>query len=253
MRKPEVVLPLSLFVDLDKSGPVPLYHQVSSKIEAAILAGSLPVGSRLENEVALADRLGLSRPTIRRAIQELVDVGLLVRRRGVGTQVVHGQVTRGVELTSLHDDLVQSGQRPTTEVLKLESLIVSSDLARQLGVAPGALIFYVSRLRKVDGVPVAIMQNWLNLNTDAPTARELEKFGLYQLLRTQGVNLSVAKQRIGARRALADEADLLEVERGSALLTMERLSYDNDGRAIELGRHVYRPDLYSFETTLVNK
>jgi DNA-binding GntR family transcriptional regulator len=253
MRKTESVLPMTLFVDLDKSGPVPLYHQVSQKIEDAILSGALPVGARLESEVTFADRLGLSRPTIRRAIQELVDVGLLVRRRGVGTQVVHGQVTRGVELTSLYDDLMQSGKKPTTELLSLEPMAAGSELARQLDVATETQLLYIKRLRKVDGVPVSIMQNWLNLAADELTAHELERFGLYQLLRTLGVSLSVAKQRIGARKALSDEAELLEVERGSALLTMERLTYDNDGRAVEFGRHAYRPDLYSFETTLVNK
>src|ERR1700733_12843466 len=95
-------LPMSeLTVDLDRSSPVPLYYQVSRQIEAAIDAGDLAPGDRLENEISLADRGGLSRPTMRRAIQELVDKGLLVRRRGIGTQVVHGRVKRPMDLTSL--------------------------------------------------------------------------------------------------------------------------------------------------------
>ncbi|MEG0161805.1 MAG: GntR family transcriptional regulator, partial [Aurantimicrobium sp.] len=102
MTPSEQILPLSEFMKLERTGPIPLYFQVSQIIEAAILNGTLPPGSRIENEVALGERVGLSRPTIRRAIQDLVDKGLLVRRRGVGTQVVHGQVTRGVELTSLN-------------------------------------------------------------------------------------------------------------------------------------------------------
>jgi len=77
----------NLFSDLNRSGPIPLYYQVETAIEKAILEGALPAGARLENEVALGERLNLSRPTIRRAIQDLVDKGLLVRRRGVGTQL----------------------------------------------------------------------------------------------------------------------------------------------------------------------
>ena len=73
-------------MDLERSGPIPMYFQVSQRLERAILGGDLPAGSRLENEVALAERLGLSRPTIRRAIQELVDKGLLVRRRGISAE-----------------------------------------------------------------------------------------------------------------------------------------------------------------------
>ncbi len=96
---------MPLTVELDRSSPVPLYYQLAQAIEAAIRDGELAPGDRFENELALAKRLTLSRPTTRRAIQELVDKGLLVRKRGVGTQVVQNPVHRRVELTSLFDDL----------------------------------------------------------------------------------------------------------------------------------------------------
>ena len=92
-------------IRVDRSSPVPLYYQVAQRLEELIEAGRMPPGYRLENEIALADQLGLSRPTMRQAIQHLVDKGLLVRKRGVGTQVVHGRVRRQVELSSLYDDL----------------------------------------------------------------------------------------------------------------------------------------------------
>ena len=105
-----------LFVDLDRSSPVPLYFQVAQQIEHAINEGDLGPGDRLDNEISLAEKFGLSRPTMRRAIQELVDKGLLVRRRGIGTQVVHGRVKRPMDLTSLFDDLARSEQKPGTRV-----------------------------------------------------------------------------------------------------------------------------------------
>jgi DNA-binding GntR family transcriptional regulator len=253
MRKTESILPISLFFDLDKSGPVPLHHQVASIIEGAIVRGELAVGSRLESEVAFADRLGLSRPTIRRAIQNLVDLGVLVRRRGVGTQVVHGQVRRGLELTSFHDDLVETGQAPSTKVIEFGEMAPCEDIASRLGMPAEEPILFFKRIRSANGVPVSIMQNWLRLTPKALRKSDLEKYGLYQLLQVQGVTLSVARQRIGARQALVSEAELLDVEQGSALLTMERLSFDSNGQAFELGRHVYRHDLYSFETTLVKR
>lgn len=79
---------MGLSIELDRSSPVPLYYQVAREIERAIQAGSLVPGDRLDNETELANRLGLSRPTMRRAMQDLVSKGLLVRKRGVGTQVV---------------------------------------------------------------------------------------------------------------------------------------------------------------------
>ncbi|MBP7818878.1 MAG: GntR family transcriptional regulator, partial [Rhodoluna sp.] len=240
-------------MDLERSGPIPLYFQVAQKIESAIMDGQLPAGSRLENEVALGDRLGLSRPTVRRAIQELVDKGLLVRRRGIGTQVVHGQVTRGVELTSLFEDLTRSGKKPSTKMLEIKEVKADTKMAEILAVAVGSPILYVKRLRLADNVPVSILENWLpadfvDLDHDA-----MIEHGLYQLLRSRGVNIRVAKQRIGARKSTTLESELLEIDKNSAVLTMDRTAYDNSGRAVEFGHHCYRPDLYSFEVTLVEK
>ncbi len=96
-----------LFMDLDRSSPVPLYYQIAKRLQEAIHTGRLQPGARIENELKIADDLGISRPTIRRAIRELVDQGLLVRRRGIGTQVVRGALKRNVEMTSLFDALSQ--------------------------------------------------------------------------------------------------------------------------------------------------
>ena len=85
---------------VDRTSPVPLYFQVAQHLEQLIESGDLATGTRLENEVDLAEQFGLSRPTMRRAIGYLVDRGLLVRKRGVGTQVVHAKARRQVELTS---------------------------------------------------------------------------------------------------------------------------------------------------------
>ncbi|TFD79107.1 GntR family transcriptional regulator [Cryobacterium psychrophilum] len=249
----EKVLPMGLFMDLERSGPIPLYFQVSQRIEKAILNGELPVGSRLENEVGLAQRLGLSRPTVRRAIQDIVDKGLLVRRRGIGTQVVHGQVTRKVELTSLHDDLTNTMKTPSTHLLTFESVAADDTVAEKLSVVLGTPTLHIRRLRLADDVPVAVMENWLpeEFLTIAPD--DLVTYGLYQVMRARGITLRVARQRISARKSTPEEAGLLDVEKNAALLTMDRTAFDNSGRAVEFGHHCYRPDLYSFEVTLVEK
>lgn len=253
MSKQEQILPLSHFLDLNRSGPIPLYFQVAQIIERSIMSGELPAGARLENEISLGERLGLSRPTIRRAIQDLVDKGLLVRRRGIGTQVVHGQVTRGVELTSLYEDLVSSGQKPSTKILEYRIVKADAKLAEKLTIAVGAEVLYLKRMRLADKVPVSVMENWLPSEFVDITADELNEHGLYQILRARGVTIRVAKQKIAARKASPQEAELLSIEKGSALLSMDRTAYDNAGKAVEYGHHCYRPDLYSFEVTLVEK
>jgi len=253
MATSETVWPGHLFTDLDRSGPVPLYFQISSRLEAAIRSGELPPGSRLENEIAIGQTLSISRPTVRRAIQELVNVGLLVRRRGIGTQVVQGQVTRQVELTSLFEDLKNSSHTPGTQVLAHQVIPASAVVAEQLGVAEGSDVVHLRRLRSTDGVAIALLENYLPDAFTDITTEALEAQGLYQIMRSRGVDIRVANQRIGARRADAEESELLSTDKGGPLLTMERVAFDNAGQAVEYGHHCYRPDMYSFETTLVAK
>lgn len=248
------VWPDELFYDLDRTSPLPLYFQVSRRLEEAIRDGRVPAGARLDNEISIAQRLNLSRPTVRRAIQELVDKGLLVRRRGIGTQVVQGrQVTRAVELTSLYEDLVGSDRSPSTHVLEARVRPAPAVVAEALGVPEGSEVAYFRRRRFADGVPVALLENHLPLEFSDVDSEQLQAHGLYQLLRNRGVTIRVANQRIGARDATDEEAALLQIDDGGALLTMERVAFDASGRAIEFGHHCYRPDLYSFETTLVAK
>lgn len=253
MSLKEEILPTDLFMDIDRSGPIPLYYQVATRIEAAIRSGTLPTGSRLENEVALSERLGLSRPTIRRAIQDVVDKGLLVRRRGIGTQVVHGQVTRQVEFTSLHEDLLRSERHPSTTVLLREVVRADAAMAERLTVAEDSPVLHLRRLRHANGAPLAVLENFLPEDFIDVTSAELTQYGLYQLLRSRGTTMRVARQRIGARKASAEEGRLLDIDRGGPVLTMDRTAFDNSGRAVEYGHHCYRPDLYSFEVTLVDK
>ncbi|WP_157521374.1 GntR family transcriptional regulator [Mycobacterium sp. ACS4331] len=242
----------TLAIELDRSSPVPLYFQVAQVFEKAILDGQLKPGDRFENELALAKRLNLSRPTTRRAIQELVDKGLLVRKRGVGTQVVQTPVHRPVELTSLFDDLARAGQEPTTQVLDYRLGPASDDIAQHLNLPVGSDVVTMRRLRSSGGQPLAVMTNHLPAAV-APDRDELETAGLYQSLRSRGVHIRVARQRIGAKAADREEARLLDEKPKAPLLVMERTAFDDSGRIVEYGSHVYRASRYYFDTTLVDR
>lgn len=244
--------PEDLLLDIDRSSPVPLYFQIASRIEKAIVDGELAPGARLENEIALGDRLNLSRPTVRRALQELVNKGLLVRRRGIGTQVVQGPVTRKVELTSLYEDLSRGGKHPETRLLSHEVVEAEERIAERLAVAAGSPVLHLRRLRLSDGVPLAVLENFLPEEFTDLSAGELQSRGLYQLMRGRGTLIRVAQQRIGARAATTEESQLLEIKSHGPVLTMDRTAYDNLGKAVEFGHHCYRPDLYEFEITLVD-
>ncbi|MFF6825391.1 UTRA domain-containing protein [Streptomyces longwoodensis] len=236
---------------LDRVSPVPLYHQLAQQLEAAIEQGALAPGDLLGNEIDLSTRLGLSRPTVRQAIQSLVDKGLLVRRRGVGTQVVHSQVRRPLELSSLYDGLEAAGQGPSTRVLRNEHVPASADVAAALTVPEGAEVVVLERLRSTHGRPVAFLRNHLPAGLLELDTGRLESTGLYRMLRAAGITLHSARQTIGARSATGEEAARLDEEEGAALLTMRRTAYDDTGRAVEYGTHVYRASRYAFDFRLL--
>jgi DNA-binding GntR family transcriptional regulator len=237
-------------VQIDRTSPVPLYFQVATRLQELIEKGEIGVGSRIENEVDLAERLGVSRPTTRRAIQYLVERGMLVRKRGVGTQVVHPKVRRPVELSSLFDDLSAANRTPRTTVLDLRTIPATDQIADALGVPAGTEVTWIERLRYADGEPLALMHNAIPRELGTFDPDDLTRLGLYDLLRRAGFTPQMATQTIGARSASASEARTLDEKRGASLLTMTRTAWDAGGRVLEYGSHVYRASRYSFELHL---
>ncbi len=239
-------LPLSI----DRGSPIPLYHQLAEQLAKAIDEGVLRPGEAFENELSLAERLNMSRPTVRRSIGELVTRGLLVRRRGVGTTVAHEAVHRKNELTSLYEDLTASGLTPTTRVLRLDSMAYNKRAASELKLDPRTPLVYLERLRLVDGCPFAVLKNWLPPEFSALSAAELESRGLYDLLLSHGAAPVVAHQSVGTRPALPEERLLLKLGRLDPVLTMTRQAYDAAGVPVEFGDHCYRADRYRFDITV---
>lgn len=244
-------------VEIDRSSPVPLYHQLATQLRGAITAGDIPTGSFLDNELDLADAWHVSRPTARRAIAQLVDDGLLVRRRGVGTQVVSAEVRRPFTLSSLHDDLDADGRAPTTDVIDVTHAQAPAHVARELEIAPATRVLYIERARHADGRPFAIIRNWLadhaaeHLDNDS-LADSLTGTGLYALLRSAGINPHRARQRLGAKAANEHEAHWLEIEPGAPLVAMHRITHDDTGRIIEVADTGYNAQLYSVEMSVAH-
>lgn len=237
-------------VSIDRNSPVPLYHQLAEQLAAAIDTGVLKPGDAFENELSLADRLDLSRPTVRRAIVELVTRGLLVRRRGIGTTVANEVIHRRNELTSLYDDLKRNGRKPLTEVLDFNAEFVDQRASQILGLEPDAPLVYLERLRSVEEGPMSILRNWLppmwaDMDLDA-----LARDGLYAVMRARGVVPAVGHQAIGARPAEPQERKLLGLDKNDPVLTMSRRAYDSAGTPVEFGEHCYRYDRYVFDITV---
>lgn len=240
-------------IEINRSSPIPLYFQVSRRIEEAINHGELLPGERLPNEIAFAESLRISRPTMRRALDELVEKGLLHRKQGVGTRVADAEIRRRVALTSLYEDLTAAGRSPRTRVLRLDPHCVDRHAARMLGRASDEPLLHCQRLRLADGRPLAIMRNWLPSRLNDITAQDLEAYGLYQLLTQRNAEPAVARQRITAQSAGAAEAKLLGIKPNAPLISMQRTAFDKAGQAVEFADHLYRADLYAIEVTVFNR
>ena len=190
---------------------------------------------------------------MRRAIQYLVERGMLVRKRGVGTQVVHPKVRRPVELSSLYDDLVKTGAAPRTEVLDFERRPGARRRSPSaLGVPEGTEVTWFERLRYAGGEPLALMHNAV------PRRRAAAATGPTW----SGTASTSCCARAGHVPRMATQVDRRprgDRGRGPAccaraaarpLLTMTRTAWDASGRAVEYGSHVYRASRYSFELSL---
>ncbi|WP_219105711.1 GntR family transcriptional regulator [Austwickia sp. TVS 96-490-7B] len=240
-------------VHLDRSSTSPLYLQLADALLAGIEHGRLQPGDLVETELDLAHRLKLSRPTVRRAIAVLVERGLLVRRRGVGTVVASGGVQQHAELNSLYDDLAAADRAPRTTVLDLQTTAVHPRAARTLGLPERTRLIHLTRLRYVGELPLAILENWLPPDSPALaafTTERLEREGLYAILRSCGLSPRTAQQTFAARNATGAERRLLGLTRADPLLTMWRSAYDPSGQIIECGDHRYRGDQYTISVTV---
>lgn len=240
--------PFVLDLELDRDGSRPLYEQIAKPLEDMITSGKLSAGTLIEDEVTMAARLQVSRPTARRALQDLVARGLLSRRRGVGSRVTPSHIHRQVGLTSLNDDLQRAGFTTRTDVLGYAVILAGEEESAQLECPVGTELVRISRLRWSNDEPLSILTNVIPADI-APSLTELTNYGLYHCLRERGIALASARQVVGARSANDEEAALLHIDPADALLTLSRTAYDSSGRIVEYGDHVYNAARYTLNFT----
>lgn len=207
-------------------------------------------GDAIPSERVLCARLGVSRPTLRAAVDELVVAGLLVREHGRGMFVAAEKITQELVSDPQGFVLPQAAGVWTSRLLEFSTLPAGARVGRRLRISPAAEIRYVARLRLVDGAPVAI--EYLHIRADLGLTRaELETGDLYQHLREHhGVEVSEAVQSIEPTVTTRAEAGLLDVPELSPALLFERLTSDTAGRPVEYVHSLYRGDRYRIVSRL---
>jgi len=239
--------PASFTGIVDKGLPTPAYLQLRQALEAAIADGSLRPGQALPSERDLAQRLGLSRMTVRRAFEELEQLGLVQQRQGSGTYV-RGRALEQVldRVLGFTDEARILGLHPGARLLEAERRPADRDVAAALQLVPGTELLRVTRLRSADGAPLAVQAAHLAPRFVGLSLEALERSGsLYGCLHEQfGIRPARAHQSVGARLPTKHECALLEIARDVPVLDQERTTYGVDGRPFEFVRSAYRGDRY---------
>jgi len=229
----------------------PLYLQLQRKIAEAVASGRLAPGQSLPAERDMAAMTGLSRVTVRKAVQALVGAGALVQRRGSGTFVAP-KVERLEQalslLTSFTEDMVRRGKSVDSLWLSRAIHAPAPEEVMALGLGGGSLVARLERVRRSDGVPLAIERASLSAE-HLPDPMGVTD-SLYAVLETLGLRPVRAVQRISAANLSVRDAGLLGVPTGGAGLKIERVSYLASGTVVEFTRSLYRGDAYDFAVEL---
>ncbi|MFC3076391.1 GntR family transcriptional regulator [Shinella pollutisoli] len=229
----------------------PLYLKLRQALEEAINSGRLNHGDALPPERDLADYANISRVTVRKAVDDLVRDGLLVRRHGSGTFVVKpvARVQQSLSrLTSFTEDMARRGLKTHARWLDRGLFHPSPDEMMILGLPADALVARLGRLRVADDMPLAIERACVSADF-LPDPQQVES-SLYAVLEERGCRPVRAVQRISAYNMKDPDAAMLGVPAGSAGLSIERVSYLPSGRVVEFTRSIYRGDAYDFVAEL---
>ena len=219
-----------------------------------ILNGAMEPGSRLPGELSIAAEYGVSRVTVRRALDTLAIDGLIDRRPGSGTFVREGNSVQPIvaDLSNVLSHLVEMGRKTSVRLLSFAYVIPSESVAGSLGLEPGERAQRSIRVRLIDGAPFSYLVTHVPERIGVTYSEaDLASMPLLGLLERSGILVEEACQSIGATLAGPDVAEALALEIGSPLLSLTRVVWDPSGQGVEHLHALYRPDRYSFHMDLV--
>lgn len=228
---------------LHKEDPTPLYLQLQKGLRDAIEARVVPADAAIPTERDLAEEFDISRITVRKAIDGLVEEGLLSRRRGAGTFVMAPRVEKSFSrLTSFSEDMISRGRRPHSVWVSKTEGAVTPEESLSLGLSPGTSVFRFHRIRYADDLPMAL--EYSTVPAYCLASPDAVGASLYEALESAGHLPVRALQRLRAINFTAEQAEALGVAAGDAGLFIERRGFLADGRTGEHTQSYYRGDAY---------
>ena len=231
--------------------PVPRYHQIYLVLRERLAAGEFAADAPLPGEVELARTFGVSRMTLRAALDLLAQEKLIVRRRGRGTfACARAKAAARAPMLGLLENLVANGLRTVVKLIELSEVPAGSEVAEALRIAASEPVQRAVRLRSYRGSPVSHLTTFVPASVARFGRKELADKPMLQLLEEAGVSVAGADQTVSARLSDPATAPLLNLSLGSPLLAVRRVVYDDSGRPVQLLHGLYRPDRYHYRMHL---
>lgn len=225
-----------------------LYIQLQRILRNAIIANKFHFEDAILPERELAETFELSRVTVRKAIDGLIDEGLLVRKRGSGTYVASRLEKAISKLSSFSEDMISRGRKPHSEWVSKEMVIVNPEEALALSLSPSEKVYRFCRIRYADNSTMAL--EYSTIPAEFLQSENSVETSLYEALSNNGYRPRRALQRLRAISFNQEQADVLGVKLGDAGLFIERRGFLQDGRAVEFTKSYYRGDAYDMVSEL---
>jgi GntR family transcriptional regulator len=239
-------------VELTRTEGIPMYVWIRETLRGEITQAVLKRGERLPSEHELAAKYNVSRMTVRKSIEDLIDEGLLYRRHGVGTFVAFPHLERDhTRLTSFFDKAKGEGIETAVRLLILEVIPARQKVAKALDIAPGEPVIRVKTLRFANKLPITLHDAHIPHKLFSRLIDEnLEVQNLWTLFEQCGYKVKRAIQKIEAREANKELARLMEIREGAPILFKERTVYADDGTPVEFTYCYNRGDIYSLTVSI---
>jgi len=230
---------------LDRNNPKPLYAQLEDLLRTSIMNGEWQANHAIPSENELSKRYGLSRMTVRSVITMLVKEGLLYRVQGKGTFVAEPKIaTRSPAYMGVREQLEQMGYEIKTRLVRFEKVPASNNIAAALGIAPGDMVTFIERIRSTRGVPISLHRSYIPVAL-CPNLEEADLEGeqLCVIIERQfGYKPASVSESLESVPASAEEAELMQIDRGYPILMLEDVNKAADGTIFEYTKVLFRGD-----------
>lgn len=247
MTTSDATLPISDLPLLDSGSYVPLYVQLAERLMTAITSGRLPAGTRLPSEAECGSHFGVSRLTVRQAMDQLKTRGLILRDRGRGTFVAPVRVDHNLAL-AFEDETAAARHKVDLRLLTWSKERPDSATGKALGLGRNAHVYRLERLRSVDDVPISLEERLIPGATGSKiTKRQAATLPLFRMIeQASGRRIARARFTISGRAATEAEAELLQVAPGAPLIVRSHTYLDESGAPLFSGQSTFVGERYSF-------